>query len=129
MATLSTTTGAVVDVHPKHRTAFTLAEAQALVDGYLELMPRPLWATDEAFWRAHVVLVDEDGRLKPTAQVNPGASLRCEQRLFGSVLVLTEQEWEAAMAAPDGDAQDTQGVESGRRYGNDGNASAEGRHA
>jgi len=92
------------------------------VEGFLELLPRPLWATDSEFWRAHVVLVDEDGRLKPTAQVNPGASLRCEQRLSGPVLVLTQQEWEAALTAPDMDASNLQDAHGDGSDGSDGNS-------
>ncbi len=94
MGTLYTTTGEVVEAQPQHGEAFTLAEAQALVGGYIEIVPRPRWATNLAFWRTHVVLVDEDGRLRPASQV-------CEQRLFGVALVLTRQEREATMSAPD----------------------------
>ena len=101
MGTLYATTGEVVEAHPQHGEVFTLAEAHALVGGYIEIAPRPVWATNLAFWRTHVVLVDEDGRLRPAAQENIVASRVCEQRLFGAVLVLTQQEWEATMSAPD----------------------------
>ena len=101
MATLYTPSGGVIETHPQHGGAFRLAEVQALVGGYIERVPRPLWATNRAFWRTHVVLVDEDGRLRPAAQENIVASRVCEQRLFGAVLVLTQREWEAAMSAPD----------------------------
>ncbi len=101
MATLYLPTGEVREVAPRQGNALTLAEALEWVGRFIEIVPRPLWASDLAFWDQHVVLCDEEGRLKPGAAVNVRASALCEQRLFGAVLVLSTQEWGAALHAPE----------------------------
>ncbi len=56
MATLYLPTGEVQTVVPQQGNALTLAEAQEVVGGFIEIVPRPLWASDLTFWDQHVVL-------------------------------------------------------------------------
>lgn len=63
----------------------TLEEMQIIVGGYIELVPIP-----EELSRTGIktILADEEGLLKPEPQLNITATLLCNRKLVGTVLML-----------------------------------------
>lgn len=87
MATLIHTTGQQLEVKPDNGTGFSLKEVQAMIGGYVELVPSTLAMQNRR------MLVDEDGLLKELPY-NAIASRIAGRKIVGSVLLVTHAEFE-----------------------------------
>ena len=106
MAKLLTATGALTTVTPKDGKRFTLQELQAHVGGYIQILDRTVPATGPEFADINVLVspgtgkarvrmvMDEEGKLKTGARVNPRATailasaLMPHDQIVGDVLIM-----------------------------------------
>ena len=86
MGILVTTDGEEIIVRPEKSEVFTLEELQALVGGYIEVVPQ----------RVHpdkVYLCDEEGLLKDK-EVNISVTETIDYPVVGDILIISHEEWE-----------------------------------
>ncbi len=86
MGTLITAEGEEKVVTPEHGEVFTLEELQALVGGYIEVVPQ----------RVHpdkVYLCDEEGLLK-SKEINFSVTETIDYPVVGDILIISHEEWE-----------------------------------
>ena len=85
MGTLITAEGEEKVVTPEHGEVFTLEELQALVGGYIEVVPQ----------RVHpdkVYLCDEEGLLK-SKEINFSVTETIGFGVVGDIVIISHEEW------------------------------------
>ena len=79
MATIITITGKKENIEPVNGKVFTLQELQRAVNGYIQIVP---------INENKLMIVDEEGLLKPYPHINIEASRIAGQRIVGQVVII-----------------------------------------
>ena len=83
MATIIKINGEKENIQPSNGKVFTLEELQKAVNGYIQLVP-----IKEGEYVGKLMIVDEEGLLKATPQLNKEASKIVSQPIVGQVLII-----------------------------------------
>jgi hypothetical protein len=87
MATIIKTNGETEFVQPSNGSVFTLKELQKSVGGYIQIVS--ITAGEQS---GSLMLVDEEGLLKPNSIVNEEASKIAGQRIVGQVIIIDKNQ-------------------------------------
>jgi len=85
MATIIKITGEIENIEPSNGKMFTLKELQKAVNGYIQIVPVD---SDK------LMVVDEEGLLKPNPQLNIEASKIAGQQIVGQVIIINRDQIE-----------------------------------
>ena len=89
MATIITITGKKENIEPANKKVFTLQELQRAVNGYIQIVP-----INEGEYENKLMIVDEEGLLKPDPYINVEASRIAGQRIVGQVVIIDKEQIE-----------------------------------
>ena len=83
MAIIIKVNGETEHTHPSNGSVFTLKELQDAVGGYIQIVS--ITAGEHS---GSLMIVDEEGLIKPNPQVNKEASLIAGQQIVGQVIII-----------------------------------------